>query len=195
MISETTTDNKNWMYVFPLKLKGDLTVAIRLLEVLGLKPGEYRFNSIGRIEVSVDKEWDAFLTDKIKELGFEDILNGKAYSNEAECEYDYILRDYIGLDHVNDLYESIKRDHKLNKIEVLRTDINHLANTIKITYRIISNSKINVVDYAVALAIYNRCFYSLNSNGLPIMNIDAVINSTTDKDVKHNLKLLKNMFL
>ena len=69
------------------------------------------------------------------------------------------------------------------------------TNTIKITYRIISNSKINVVDYAVALAIYNRCCYSLNSNGLPIMNIDAVINSTTDKDVKHNLKLLKNMFL
>ena len=40
MTSKTTTNNKKWMYVFPFKYNGDLTVAIRLIEVLGLEQGE-----------------------------------------------------------------------------------------------------------------------------------------------------------
>ena len=194
MTSKTTTNNKKWMYVFPFKYNGDLTVAIRLIEVLGLEQCEYKFNSIGRLEVNVNKQWEAFLTDKIKELGFEGILNGQSYSNDAEYKYDEILRDYIGLDDVNDLYESIKTSHKLNKIEVLRTEINHTAKTVKITYKIMSNSKIDLVDYAVALAIYNRCCYSLDSDGLPVISIDDVINSTPDEAVKDSLNVLKKVF-
>ena len=193
----TTTTTNKFKYVFPLKCNSDLTVAIRLIEVLGLKQGEYNFNSIkGTIEVNRDDKWEEYLTNKIKELGFENLLLGKSYSTSNETKFDSMSITYSVPEDINRLHNKVYETYKNSgyKICITSTEIDHIKNNARVTFSITVNNKINVVDYAVALSIYNRCCYPINKEGVSTMSIDDLINSIPDEEIVKSLNALKSIF-
>lgn len=196
MTTATTTNNNKLKYVFPLKSSDDLTIAIRLIEVLGLKQGDYKFNNTnGSLEViRNDNSWEEFLTNKIKELGFEGILEGKSYSSK-ETKNVLMSDTYTNLDSINKLHNKIYETYgKGNKINITSTEIDHIKSNVTTKFTITTNNNINEVDYAVALSIYNRQYNPIDVNGMPVITVDDLINSISDEEIVKTLKVLKGIF-